>query len=42
MAQLENQKEFGYATMWEDQGIIWSSHAKFQEFIMHRDQDMNL
>jgi hypothetical protein len=22
--------------------IIWSSHAKFQEFIMHRDQDMNL
>jgi hypothetical protein len=21
---------------------IWSSHAKFQEFIMHRDDDMNL
>jgi hypothetical protein len=21
---------------------IWRSHAKFQEFIMHRDEDMNL
>jgi hypothetical protein len=21
---------------------IWSSHAKFQEFIMYRDEDMNL
>jgi hypothetical protein len=21
---------------------IWSSHAKFQEFMMHRDEDMNL
>jgi hypothetical protein len=21
---------------------IWSAQAKFQEFIMHRDEDMNL
>jgi hypothetical protein len=23
-------------------GDIWSSHAKFKEFIMHRDEHMNL
>jgi hypothetical protein len=39
MEEHANQVEFEYAKIRDD---IFGPHAKFQEFIMYRDEDMNL